>query len=183
MRSKPEDKIILCADSYCPCGWPNILSDFLRGDSVFIANNFLKLIKLKNDKHTQVPFSNQLICHKSIIQEYQQFLRDNDVLAKIDWIVERYSDLIRTDNIITQKYHSNRLHAYFMEMTSCFWLASTGYNFIPNVYRKELWYNANTIIHRIKQEQIDRVVSYYNMTPIEWTGAQLTKKEIIHYEI
>lgn len=35
-----------------------------------------------------------------------------------------------------------------------------------------------TCTHNLKekQEQIDRVINYYNMEPIEWAGAQLTKK-------
>jgi hypothetical protein len=154
LNSNPEDKIILCADSYCPCIWidnKGILSDFFNRDAGFIGGNFLKLIKLKIS-HVQVPFSNQLICHRSIINDYVSFLYDNDIFPKIEWVINRYSDLIRKETLIQKQYHANRLHAYFMEMVSCFWLANHNFMYIPNVYRKDSWYSFDSISQRIKEK-------------------------------
>jgi len=151
LRSKPEDKIVLCADMFCPCGWiekRGILSDFLNGDADLIGKNFLKLIRL-SIRHIQAPFSNQLICHKSIVQKYKKFLQDNEVLSKIEWIVKRYSDIIKQNNDIQKMYHANRLNAYFMEMVSCFWFANQDFMYIPNVTRKEDWYSVDNINRRI----------------------------------
>lgn len=154
LRSKPEDKIVLCADMFCSCVWikeEGILSDFLDGDTEFIGKNFLKLIGLSS-RHIQVPFSNQLICHKSIVQKYKKFLQDNEVLFKIEWIVKRYSDIIKQGNNVQKMYHANRLHAYFMEMVSCFWFAGQDFMYIPNVTRKEEWYSLDSINRRISND-------------------------------
>lgn len=155
LRSKPEDKIVLCADMFCPCVWiddKGILSDFFNRDAEFIGRSFLNLIKLKIS-HVQVPFSNQLICHRSIINDYVSFLYDNDIFPKIEWIIHRYSDLVRKETLIQKKYHANRLHAYFMEMVSCFWLANHNFMYIPNVYRKDNWYSFDSIYERIKRNK------------------------------
>jgi hypothetical protein len=154
LRSKPEDKIVLCADMFCPCVWiddKGILSDFFNSSAGFIGRNFLKLIGLSG-KHLQAPFSNQLICHKSIVQKYKQFLQDNEVMPKIEWIVQRYSDKIKQSTDIQKSYHANRLHAYFMEMVSCFWFVNQDFMYIPNVNRKETWYSVDGINQRIAND-------------------------------
>jgi hypothetical protein len=154
LRSKPEDKIVLCADMFCPCVWiddKGILSDFFNSSAGFIGRNFLKLIGL-SCKHLQAPFSNQLICHKSIVQKYKQFLQDNEVMPKIEWIVQRYSDKIKQSTDIQKNYHANRLHAYFMEMVSCFWFVNQDFMYIPNVNRKETWYSVDGINQRIAND-------------------------------
>jgi len=154
LRSKPEDKIVLCADMFCPCQWiddKGILSDFFNSGAGFIGRNFLKLIGL-NSKHMQVPHGNQLICHKSIVQKYKQFLQYNEVFSKIEWIIQRYSDKIKKSTDIQRNYQTNRLHAYFMEMISCFWFANQDFMYIPNVNRKETWYSVDGINQRIAND-------------------------------
>jgi len=150
LNSKPEDNIVLCADIFCSCSWvqqQSILSGFFYSNADFIGKNFLKLIGL-NIRHLKVPFSNQWICHRSIFQKYKQFLQDNEVLSKIEWLVEKYSDQIKRSTDIQKNYHATRIHAYFMEMVSCFWFANQDFIYLPNAERKLFWYTTDSIKER-----------------------------------
>ena len=55
------------------------------------------------------------------------------------------------DDFIKSNYQYNRLHAYFMEMVSCFWFSIKDWLYIPNTERREDWYNQNAVASRIKE--------------------------------
>lgn len=164
LNSKSEDKIFLCADIHCCCSWVNHASNGVGSilDGLLFCNKadkksgkfLLKLLGLNDYRHVKVPFANQMITHKSVFLEYQSFLKDNNIPDKIDWFVKNHilkQSKISDKNNVLIKYHNNRIHAYLMEMTSCFWLAKKDYTYIPNAERREEWYNKEEIKDRIKQ--------------------------------
>lgn len=165
LSSKPEDKIVLCADVHCACSWINhrsngfgsILDGLLHGNKDKKVGKFLlKILGLNDYNHIKVPFANQMIMHKSIFYEYQSFLKDNNIPDKVDWFVKNYISKELKDletNEIFVNYNHNRIHAYLMEMVSCFWFAQRDYTYIPNAERRDTWYNHEEIRYRVKQWQ------------------------------
>lgn len=161
LNSKPEDRVILCADMFCWCGWINdaatsfnccILNHLLDKDQKSIGRQFAKLMKLDTTIHKRVPFSNQQIYHKSLYFEWRKFLDDNDCLEKTKWFVDRLireNDNDQNSNL-TKKYSTRRLHAYFMEMVNIMWLTNNNFKFIANTTRKDSWYNLQEMSKRVK---------------------------------
>jgi len=158
VNSNPEDKIVLCADIFCPCCWlydlnsPSILSHFFGKYSLTAGKKLLSILDLELDKHVRVPFGNQIIAHKSIIEEYQKFLLENEVLDKVDFFIQNHNNkIIKKNDVISKYYHHTRINAYIMEMVSCFWFAKQDYLYYPNVRRKLDWYNPVQVKQRIKK--------------------------------
>jgi hypothetical protein len=158
LNSKPEDKIVLCADICCACAWTpdtyqssNILSTFFNKESHMIGKSLLKLAKLDNFKHIKVPFANQIIAHRLIIQRYIDYLQNENILDKVDWFVKKFAiKYIDKSNEIKIFYHNNRIQAYLMEMISCFWFANQDFIYIPNTHRKKNWYEESNVRKRIE---------------------------------
>ena len=163
LNSTPEDKIVLCADMLCACSWirdkyqsSNILSAFFNKESHTIGKSLLKLVNLDNFKHIKVPFANQIIAHKLIIQRYIDYLQNENILDKVDWFVKKFAiKYIDKSNEIKIFYQNNRIQAYLMEMISCFWFANQDFLYIPNVTRKENWYSEKNIKERINYNEQD----------------------------
>lgn len=161
LRSKPEDKIVLCADVFCPCYWiygsegnNGILSGLYGKYAKKIGREFLKLLglyRMYNFKHVKVPYGNQIIAHKNIIKSYQDFLNSQDVFEKIEWTVNKNQKYVRQEDndLISNKYQNSRIQAYLLEMTTCFWFSHQDYLYIPNTIRKEEWYTRANIKNRI----------------------------------
>lgn len=165
LKSKPEDKIWLCADMYCSCLWLRsriengspfygIIGDCLGEKSAQdMLRKYLKLIGLssKTIMHKPIPFSNQMIGHRENIDQYQKWLEEQDVFAKCQYVLEKYGF---TENnweykgISNDKYsakwkgrcYSFRPQAYLMEATNCFWCAHQDYKYIGTTHRLESWY-------------------------------------------
>lgn len=159
LNSKPEDNIVLCADIFCPCWWTtnqnhhnNILSSFFSADSSLIGNTLLKLVKLDNFNHIKVPFANQIISHKYTIQKYTDYLKEQNILDKVDWFVKKYTlKYVDNSNEIKALYQNNRIQAYLMEMIFCFWSANQDFVYIPNAEKRIEWYNSEHIKRRIEK--------------------------------
>lgn len=159
LNSTPEDKIVLCADICCACSWTrdkyqssNILSTFFNKESHMIGKSLLKLVKLDNFKHIKVPFANQIIAHRLVIQRYIDYLQNENILDKVDWFVKKFAiKYIDKSNEIKIFYHNNRIQAYLMEMISCFWFANQDFIYIPNTCRKKNWYEESNIRKRIEE--------------------------------
>lgn len=157
LNSKPEDKIILCADISCPCWWHldqngrgNILNNFFGDKSTYMGRYLLKLLQLEEYQHIKVPYSNQIITHKSNVKKYIDYLNANDILKKVNWFVEKIaSRYINNDNETKYLYQNNRVHAYIMEMVSCFWFATQDFVYIPTAKRKDSWYTPDSVKQRI----------------------------------
>jgi hypothetical protein len=157
LNSNPEDKIVLCADIFCACWWTtaqyqssNILSNFFNDKSNTIGNTLLKLVNLDNFSHIKVPFANQMIAHRHTIQQYLDYLENDNILDKVDWFVKKFaSKYIDHSNEIKNLYQNHRIQAYLMEMISCFWFANQDFIYVPNVTRKENWYSQKDIKERI----------------------------------
>lgn len=154
LNSKAEDKIVLCADIFCPCIWfqdhNNVLSVFLGGMSKDIGYEFLETFGINFTKHIKAPVSNQLILHIDNYQKYYSYLIDNDIYAKLDnFIEQRVKKNIHIQNNLTLNYSYPRINGYFMEMLTCFWFASQDFLFLPNTERKDNWYQQNNILSRI----------------------------------
>lgn len=151
LSSKPEDKIFLCADIYCCCLWlkkNNILSSIYKHNSQVITKSFLKLVGFKKNFHRYVPYSNQMISHKENIQEYIDFLIDNDIFGKVDWFVNSIGKENFTSNYLKHDYNNCRLNGYFMEMTSCFWFAEKNYTYLSNTTKAQEWYSEKQVNYR-----------------------------------
>jgi hypothetical protein len=145
LNSKPEDKIFLCADMFCPCEWlhnPGIMGVSLRIDNASkIVKQFVKMVGLSTRfKHRPVPFSNQGIYHKSIYYDYKKFLEDNQVFDKLTWLIDKH-DVMNNEKL--EPLHAKRVHAYFMEAINTMWLVHSDYTFIANTNRKIEWYGAS----------------------------------------
>lgn len=160
LNSKPEDKIVLCADIFCPCWWTttyqgsNILSVFFGNKSHTIGKRLLKLVNLDNFKHIKVPFANQIIAHRLIIQRYIDYLQNENILDKVDWFVKKFAiKYIDKSNEIKIFYQNNRIQAYLMEMISCFWFANQDFVYIPNAKRKSCWYELSNIKKRTENHK------------------------------
>jgi len=159
LNSKPEDKIILCADAFCQCVWINKRSCFsghnvwqsiYKRDTGKIARNYLKLVNLDNKLHVHTPFSQQLIGHRSNLEKYIYFLKEQDVFAKIDWYVKKLGKSNFTKLFMRTKYNNTRLNGYFMEMTTCFWFANQDYYFLPTTKLQNDWYTEDKGKERLK---------------------------------
>lgn len=158
INSKPEDKIVLCADIFCPCCWiqnsteSSILSHFFNHEAKVIGRKFLKLIGLQKYKHIKVPFGNQMIMHKSLLKEYTDYLRDFNIFDKVDYFINNYAiKYIYNNDALRDKYHYSRLHAYLMEMVSCFWFTNQDWIYLPVTERREDWYSPKEVESRIKK--------------------------------
>lgn len=165
LNSTPEDKIVLCADIFCACSWTtdkyqssNILSTFFNKEAHMIGKSLLKLVNLDNFKHIKVPFANQIIAHRLIIQRYIDYLQNENILDKVDWFVKKFAiKYIDKSNEIKIFYHNNRIQAYLMEMISCFWFANQDFIYIPNAQRKRSWYEHSNVKKRIEESNNEGV--------------------------
>ena len=156
INSKPEDKVVLCADVFCPCMWfyseNNVLSVFFKERARDIGMRFIESIGLTFQKHVKAPVSNQLILHKQVYSEYYRYLIDNDVFAKThDFIENVAKKYLCANNLNDSLYAHSRINGYFVEMITCFWFASQDFVYLPNAERKEDWYNQNAVASRIKE--------------------------------
>ena len=162
LSSKPEDKIVLCADMFCWCKWINdksccygnrIISTIISPDTCnnkAIVRKFLDSFGFDRKVHKRVPYSNQIICHKSIYQSLVEDIRKNKVPEKIQEII---TNLEKAPNGLKKNwdYCHKRMHAYFMELYVVAWFTMSDCKFISNTTRKQDWYNANKISERVKK--------------------------------
>lgn len=161
LNSKPEDKVVLCADIFCWCNWINdnscigrvcILRSLLKREiAIPTGRTFLKLMGLNFHTHKRVPYSNQQIFHKSLYFEWKKFLDDNDCLEKIKWFVNKIKDpkLGSIPQSKSIEYSNARLNAYFMEMLNILWYTNNEFKIICNTTRKELWYSVKEMKDRL----------------------------------
>jgi len=166
LKSKPEDKIWLCADMYCSCLWLRSREEYGRwfygiiGDCMGeqsaqdMLRKYLKLIGLssKTIMHKSIPFSNQMIGYRENIDQYEKWLLDEDVFGKCQYVLEKYGFAENkweyrgiTDDKHEAKWkgrcYSFRPQAYLMEATNCFWCAHQDFKYIGCTHRLNEWYN------------------------------------------
>lgn len=153
LNSTPEDKIVLCADTFCPCCWisrsGSISNTFYTVDMNDAMVDLLEDCCLDTSIHIRVPFGNQIIAHKNFIEDFTSFIKNNDVLDKVDEFANKNHNLLRTNSSVASQYHNIRVQAYLMEMVSCFWLANKNYYYFPNVKRRGDWYSPRKVKKRI----------------------------------
>lgn len=151
-----EKKIVLCAHVHCSCLWEHKNSFFntiySKNQEIKIAKTFQRMIGFDHKKHIYVPYSNQMIAHKSIIKDYIKFLHDQDVFSKANWLVNK----LGSDNFVDEykkcNYHNVRLNGYFMEMAFCYWLNMQDYLYIPNhISGLYDWYDRNYLKERCEK--------------------------------
>ena len=166
LKSKPEDKVWLCADMYCSCLWLRsrienghpfygIIGDCMGEQSAQdMLRKYLKLIGLssKTIMHKSIPFSNQMIGHRENIDAYEKWLIEEDVFDKCQYVLEKYGfaenkwEYRGTSNEQHEakwkgRCYSFRPQAYLMEATNCFWCAHQDYKYIGTTHRLNSWYN------------------------------------------
>jgi len=157
LNSRPEDKIIVCADIFCPCKWftgdsggTPILELFFAGNTDVFAEKFKEVFEIEL-RHVKVPYSNQIICHRDVFQPYANYLVEFDVFEKVRWLVEDYGkDLIVLKDDDSQNKHLHaRLYAYLIEAVTCFWfMKNDDHVFIPTAERVESWYSMDNVKKR-----------------------------------
>lgn len=148
-NSNPEDKIYLCSDMYCTCGWTRYYSPRRRGiiTDVFGYDKYprtnealielLKSVDLPHETmHRAIPFSNQGFYHRNIYDSWMKFLKDKNVFANIKRVAEEF-------NLLQVGGWSNRPYAYFMEAINCFWCQDQDFTYIGTSTRNHQWYNDN----------------------------------------
>lgn len=150
LNSEPEDKIVLCADMYCPCIWyehrDNIFTNFFGSNYSNAASIFSKIFGF-DLVHKKVPFSNQMIMHRDNYSKFKNFIRDEQILEKVVSFVDETSGyLCNTEEI---EYSFNRVHGYIMETISTFWFSYQDFLYIPNAMRKSDWYSIDNIRNRV----------------------------------
>lgn len=160
LNSKPEDRVVLCADMFCWCNWINdkpcepakcvLKSIFQKDEAVAIGRDYFKLMKLDTRIHKRVPYSNQQIFHKSLYFEWKKYLEDNDCLNKIDWYVNKISSKGEGWTKGVDQYSNTRFQAYFMEMLNIAWFTNNDFKFIANTTRRDEWYDASSMNKRVQ---------------------------------
>lgn len=150
LNSKPEDKIVLCADIFCPCIWfdkqENVLSVFFGKHYAEVGKIFFDIFGYYVNKHHRVPFSNQMILHRHNYETYKTYLISNDIFEKINYFVNKTKKFMRTNEEV--KYSFNRLHGYVTEMISTFWFLNQDFIYLPNAERRQLWYDHANVKER-----------------------------------
>lgn len=156
LNSKPEDKIVICGHMTCSCPWTknyedgrDILSVFLNADCNNMTERFLKMVKLNDYKHINVPYSQQMILHKSLFMEYYDYLMNHEVFEKADWIYNRTFNKFTKYDEIREKYHKIKLKGYFLEIFTCFWFSKQDWTYLPVAIRKVDWYEKTNVTKRI----------------------------------
>lgn len=167
LNSEPEDQVILCADIFCPCVWfpPEdkdsrgcVLDLFFGDNSIIIANKFKELFNIQITEHVKVPFANQIICHKSIVDSYQKYLFREKIFDKIIWLVEDFAKeyVLEHKDQIQKEYLNDRIYAYLVEAITCFWFYNNRERmiFLPNAERLSNWYYPELIKERTRWNTI-----------------------------
>lgn len=156
LNSKEKDQVVLCADIFCPCIWfmqqSNVLSVFFSGQAHRVGKIFSRMVGLEFHNHMKVPFSNQMILHKNIYYDYVRFLKDNEILDKVQFFIDRFASRYISPDKISAKYAGNRLNGYFIEMVTSFWFAQQDFFYIPNAERREDWYNPYYVEKRMRDK-------------------------------
>lgn len=156
-NSKPEDNIVLCAESYCPCEWiktkkQGILNVFCRGNKIQNqAVSLLKELDITLDRHIKVPSCHQFIAHKKFFEEYSNYLKNNCILDRVSEFVKTIREDIKQEGFRDLYYHSIRSHAYIMEMVSMYYFAKQNYLYVPCVFQNKDWYHESNIRKRVNQ--------------------------------
>lgn len=160
LNSKPEDKIVLCADTFCACAWINpktnndnkpLLSGFFTDKEKIIGDYVLKTFDLRGFNHIKVPYGNQMILHKQNYFRYLDFLKEKDVFAKVKWFSDKYCyKYLHTNDPLKSEYQNTRIYGYFMEMIACLWFSMQGFTIIPCTELKNDWYSYEDIAYRLK---------------------------------
>jgi hypothetical protein len=157
INSKPEDKIVLCGNLYCSCLYCSNHSYFYimykREHVKTIFRSFIRYMNIKDRRHILVPYANQMIAHRSIIEEYTTHLKDADVFKKVDYFVKSISKNVSYNDIfIKNKYYNVRINGYFMEMYTCLWFASKDYIYLSQHSGKlDNWYSTSSCDERSKK--------------------------------
>lgn len=157
LKSKPEDKIILCGQVYCSCLYRSPYSYFYvmfpRENVKTIYRSFLKMMNIRNKRHILVPYANQMIGHKENIEEYTDHLKKNDVFGKIAQFTEDLKKFTQLkQSFIDNLYYSNRINGFYMEMYTAQWFCQKDYVYLPqNVGPlRDSWYSQKFIKERCK---------------------------------
>ena len=159
INSKPEDRLVLCADVICSCYWirekDNVLSAFFTSDrAADLGKSYLEKIGLRYDSHIMVPYANQLIWHRSNFERYRNFLVEREIYDQIKEFIDTKAKeaCLKDESFVAKEYIFTRLYAYFTELTTCFWfLNNPEYLAIPNAERKEDWYYPQAVEERMNK--------------------------------
>jgi hypothetical protein len=134
LNSRPEDNIVLCAHMHCSCLWSSnhsfLYTIYPRDYVKSIIRSFYRFMGFQDKKHIYVPYANQMIAHRKVIEEYLDFLRINLIFDKVEKFVNTINVPFIQD-FKNKKYHNVRLNGYFMEMVTCLWFNSKDYIYLP----------------------------------------------------
>lgn len=154
LNSKPEDNIVICANTACQCVW----TEFAEGITIFdqvlgkegneIGRKFQEFMGF-SWKHEKSLYSNQTICHRENYDKYVDYLINEEVFERVDWFCKNVLDKeyykINSDFDI---YMRRRIPAYFMEYISVVWWGNNDMNIISTSKFVDSWYQADTMTQR-----------------------------------
>lgn len=153
MCSKPEDKIVLCANVECPCIWHGSFWWIYNKHSVL--SKIMKEFSFVNMEHRKVAFCNQFIAHKSLFNEYREYLQNENIMARVKRFAEKHlRELFRKNRLDPMRAFDtvDRCEAWTMEAINTLWLSTKrDYTFIPSGIRNSVWYRKKSIEQREKE--------------------------------
>lgn len=142
INSKNGDNLVFCADMNCPCLWHTSLNILLGVDGESLMSRLLEHLDFEL-KHVYVPFCNQFIAHRSVVDRYLNYLKN-------DSIMDRVEEFCKTIEAAPDKQHYlGRIEAYVMELVTCLWFAEQDYLYLNHCIRKPDWYSKEKILDRI----------------------------------
>lgn len=154
LDSKPEDNIIICANTACQCVW----TCFVEGITIFkqvlgergneVGEKFAEFMGLEW-KHEKSLYSNQIICHRDNYDRYVDYLVNEEVFERVDWFCKNLEKDFYKINSDFDIYIKRRIPAYFMEYISVVWWGNNDMNIISNSKFTDDWYQTDTMTKRV----------------------------------
>jgi len=142
INSKEGDNLVFCADMNCPCLWHTSLNILLGVDGESLLSSLLEYLGFEL-KHVYVPFCNQFISHRSVIERYLAYLKNENIMDRVE-------EFCKTIEAAPDKQHyRSRIEAYVMELVACLWFAEQDYLYLNHCIRKPDWYTKEKIFERI----------------------------------
>lgn len=136
-------ELVFCAQTTCCCAWQHIIKQIIPDhDRIFekVQEEFNLEIK-----HVKVPFCNHFIAHRSIVEEYLNYLDSEQIMPR----VASFAQIEIQKNFIGD-FFKHRIEAYLMEMIGCFWWAKKDYMYFSSALRRPNWYTHENNLKRLR---------------------------------
>jgi hypothetical protein len=102
-------------------------------NSQWVTDLLYEILGLKYDGLRPTPYANQILCHKSVFNEYRIFIKSH-----IDDIISNFAP--KLDHNYSSSFDAARPLAYILEEASMLWWSSRNFVFIPCAQINNGWY-------------------------------------------